>query len=372
MKSDEVKQEVGVAAQEANEGENVVEEASTEQVSANGLSEKRPSKGRFFVSAKIRGQVVPVLIDTGADISLAPTRYADMGVKARLRKPFDIKAYDGLSKTRITETSTVTLDFGNVSSNIEFFSTEVEFMIIGADLLRSTDKRMSLNTKTDTFKVKDTTMSTYGSAEEAVRFWKKEGDSENAYDKKRWATINKTTTIPAWSSASVKVTANGDGDLFLSLFDSDDEKIFIPSMNMDNNNNHTFWTKIENKQDKSVTLERGTPVGKMADTSDPNSGVFSYTANEVEGTLEELFEEERVAAAAAAAAATEPGQSTNASAESASAKGEAGEKGKLEEDESGNGPVKMSDIINKNKIDNETLEKCRKNGIMCVSYSKIS
>ena len=40
--------------------------------------------------------------------------------------------------------------------------------------------------------------------------------------------------------------------------------------------------------------------------------------------MEELFEEEKVAAAAAAAAATEPRQSTDASGESASAKGEKG------------------------------------------------
>ena len=226
------------------------------------------------MGAKIRGQVVPVLIDTGADISLASTKYANMGVKARLRKPFEIKAYDGLTRTKITETSTIMLDFGNVTSYIEFFSSEVEYVMIGADLLRSTDQRMSLNTKTDTFKVRETTMSTHGSAEEAMKSWKK-GDAEKARDRRRWATINRTTTIPAWSRTNVKITANRDGDHFLSSFDSDNDNILIPSKKMENNNNHTFWTIIENKQDKTITLERRTRVGKMVDTSDPESGVFS-------------------------------------------------------------------------------------------------
>ena len=334
-----------------------------EQVSVNELSGKRPSRGRYFVGARIKNEIVPVLIDTSADISLAPMRFAEMGIRARLRKPFEVKAYDGQSRTKITETTTLTLDFGDMTSNIEFFSTEVEFLIIGSDLLRSTDKRMSLNTKTNIFKVSEKEVSVQASAEEAVSSWKKEGVSEKKDGKRRWATINKTTTIPAWTTASVKITANGQGDQFLSLFDSEEDKIFTPSIHMENNNNHTFWSVLQNKQDKDITLERGTPIGRMADTSDPEAGVFSYSADEVESTLEELLEEEEAAAAAAAAAAAEPDDSTTTSAESASAKGEVKEKEKLKEDEKEDEPVKMSKIINQNKVDNDTLDKCRRNGI---------
>lgn len=76
--------------------------------------------------------------------------------------------------------------------------------------------------------------------------------------------------------------------------------------------------------------------------------------------MEEVLQEEeecRVAAAAAAASAAGSSEATNLAAAE-------GEKEKEEEDGKNVSPIKLSSIINKNKIDNETMQKCRENGII--------
>ena len=65
------------------------------------VSDKQPSKGRYFVGVKLNDKIVPILIDTGADVSLCSKNYAEQGIRAKLRKPFSVKGNDGETRTKI-------------------------------------------------------------------------------------------------------------------------------------------------------------------------------------------------------------------------------------------------------------------------------
>ena len=105
-----------------------------------------------------------------------------------------------------------------------------------------------------------------------------------------WATVSKTTLIPAWSAATIELNSTGKYDTFLSLFDDEAGKIYIPSTSKITEKGK-FCNIIENRQNKPITLKVGTSVGRLVDTSDPESSVFTFTADEVESTLADMLRE---------------------------------------------------------------------------------
>ena len=261
----------GPANQEKKENEDGKERKN---LKVEATSSKKPSKGRYFLAAEIKGEIVPILVDTGADISLAPFRFRDSGILSKLSYPFNVKGYDGRATTTIKETTTLEIDF-KIS---KFYLTHVEFIIVGADLLRDSREKVSLNTKTDEFKISNVTMTTKSTPTEAIREWENRNEKTKTVKPPiTWATIKSTKRIPARSAAAIEITSRQVGDTFISNLDDENEKIYIPSVSLCQLNDK-LTNIIQNRTDRDIV--KGTPVegdsDLLEDLNCPISPTYSF------------------------------------------------------------------------------------------------
>ena len=64
---------------------------------------KSEARGRFFITANINSKSATILIDSGADLSLAPKWLKSEGVVTDLNDAFGVKSFDGQTTLHITQ-----------------------------------------------------------------------------------------------------------------------------------------------------------------------------------------------------------------------------------------------------------------------------
>ena len=107
------------------------------------------------MSALVKGKLVSFLVDTGAEVSLAPRQIAKLGDRQSLSHPFDVKSFDDAIRDRVTESTILKMDFNGTELRGKFFVANVDLPIIGADILRDPLKKVGLNTRLNIFVVKN-------------------------------------------------------------------------------------------------------------------------------------------------------------------------------------------------------------------------
>ena len=296
------------------------------------------------MSAQIDRKTTTLLIDSGADLSLAPKWFKDHGVVTQLKDKFGVRSFDNKTTSHITQSVIITLDFGEVTLTGEFFLADVQEPIIGCDLMKDPLRNLELNTRTETFKVKDVVLKTAASPQLSMELFEdrrskaKQKQKQSAGVNETWARVRKTTTIPANGFGSVSVVSKSKGHVFLSLLDEDDGPVFVPSVSM------PFADKklralVQNKSDEPITFEAGVAVGRMCrDSADFGDGrVCAFTASDVSAALADIF-------AADAQPEPEVAQTAPQLLTPSCCMG-------------------LSDLTNREKVDDETLERCHTEGI---------
>ena len=97
---------------------------------------KQSVRGKYYVSAKVKGEAMTSFVDTAADMSLAPPSWREYGECRKLSKPINIKSFDGESVQSLEEKIDLTMDFGTVVTTMTFYVCQVTTPIIGIDMLR--------------------------------------------------------------------------------------------------------------------------------------------------------------------------------------------------------------------------------------------
>ena len=126
---------------EENGGNNRGNESLVPSIaSANTLGRK------YFVSATNNSRILTFFVDSGADISIFPTRLAAALPAVLLDEPLEVRGFDGIRRFEITHRVDLSLDFSPGDLRASFFLGDVPHPIIRADLLQDESKSLSLET----------------------------------------------------------------------------------------------------------------------------------------------------------------------------------------------------------------------------------
>ena len=322
------------------------------------------------MSALVKGKLVSFLVDTGAEVSLAPRQIAKLGDRQSLSHPFDVKSFDDAIRDRVTESTILKMDFNGTELRGEFFVANVDLPIIGADILRDPLKKVGLNTRLNIFVVKNEEIQTSPSVEEAeMCFQRQQSENNNNNNnnmKTVWATTTNKTILPPHTVTNLQMRINDHGNVrtervFLSLYDDDDCKIFIPSITL-RNTKSKFTTVVENKTNSELTIDKGMPIGRVMESGAKPDGitVCAYTAADVEAALTDLAAE---AALASASVKTSSMENSVAPEGEAAPRSELTPEAEVAPELKIDGAVRMTDISGQHKVSDEVLDATRENGI---------
>ena len=354
-----------------------------------------------------QNNIFTAFIDTAADISLVSEKWRKYGIVNKLDEPIKVKSFDGKSSQKLKESIVLKINFGGAKIKLKFFICKVQTPIIGIDLLRDPRLKLSINTKTNNFHVNKHTIKTrenemLAKDEMEIRMNdSKKKEKSRANEKKvNWVRVKDTITLKPKRVTDIIVepdTMPSDRrkQAFLSLFDEDIDSFFIPSLIIWNLK-HQFVLPIENKTKDSITITRGAKLGelKSCSNSPSHTTVMAFDADDIrealnsnEATCNAVFEDDGGVderepqqkqtvdkGGSAAEAAGRPASdrdpdvrrsrraSRDAEAtippdegvDSAAPESKSNEKSE---------PVKFSELMEKDKIDPETLIKCYKTGI---------
>ena len=306
-------------------------------------SMKSESRGRFFVTASINNKHATVLLDSGADLSLAPKWLKNEGIVTDLNDAFGVKSFDGQTTSHITQSVILTMKFNEATLTGEFFLADVDMMILGCDVLKDPMRRTELNTRKETFTVKDEVIKTAATPQESVNLFHQRQQEHKQRQKQpvkrneSWVAVKKTTTIPPHSTGSVNLISKAKENVFLSFFDEQESPIYVASVSMFNAKK--LRAPVDNRSNEPITFHAGTILRRMcksgADFNDDKVCVF--TADEVGVALAEIFPNDASPEPEVAPSAPRPSTPVIS--------------------------VGISDLTDKEKIDEDTMGRCHTEGI---------
>ena len=181
-----------------------------------------------------------MLIDSGADLSLAPKWLKNEGVVTDLNDAFGVKSFDGQTTSHITQSVILTMKFNEAQLTGEFFLADVDVLILGCDVLKDPFRKTELNTRKETFTVQDEVIKTAATPQESVQLFtqrQQENKQKQTQPVKRnesWVTVKKTTTIRPHSSGSVSLVSKTKGNVFLSFLDDKESPVYVASVSQFN------------------------------------------------------------------------------------------------------------------------------------------
>ena len=206
---------------------------------------------KYFVSGVVGGRGIDSFVDSGADLSVVPPEDVQHLSKQRLDRPFVVNGFTGGSKAEITHFVDATLDFcpGKVSGR--FYVVDTPVAILGSDLLRDPQLRLSLETGEDILRIGSDVIFTKRTAADArgeLRRRRRNGscsyrqESRHLQSKTAWLRSSRRVILPPKSLTVVSAVLESATPIskvhsVFSLFDagssSNDGDIFIPSMSFD-------------------------------------------------------------------------------------------------------------------------------------------
>ena len=325
-------------AQEINTPTVVYERRQNIKICANGKNSKL---GRYFVAAEIQKVPTAILLDTGAEISVAPPEYRNMGKLTKLREPIYVKGFSGTEREKCTEKVRLKLDLGTAKYIITFYICNTSHVIIGSDLLRNRDSKLSINTRTCRVRIGESSYYMDPDEDDAIRSLDRRQNSNERRGRDHDDVVRTMNpiTVPAFDFAYLEVrvkTYQNESMVFLSDSDDNDmtSQLYMPS-GLVQPKNRRFRIQVHNRSNKDICMKSNARVGRICQQSHkPTKGaVCCYTINEVKSTLEEMKTGQKFS----------PEVASNSTVE----------------------PVKLEDIVNRDKIDDETLERMRATGVEC-------
>ena len=164
-------------------------------------------KGKYYVSAKVKNEVITPFIDTAADLSLIPPKWREYGLCKQMEKSMRIKSFDGQSTQKLEETLEIKMNFGTTKTKLKFYVCDIDTPIIGIDILRNEKMKISKTENLHINGVAIRTMTGVGSSEHALDERMEETENKTTKEKERniWLKVKKETTIEAHQVSAVEV-----------------------------------------------------------------------------------------------------------------------------------------------------------------------
>ena len=213
-------------------------------------------------------------VDTAADLSLISPKWKEYGRVMKMKKPMVIRSFDNVSVQDLEEILYLDVDFGETQKILKFYVCETNAPIIGIDILRDLQQKVSINTKTEMLTIEGKSMKTSPSESEArdaleLRMAESANKTSEHGQSRNWVKIKRKVTIEPKQIASVEVECERPVDgtseyVFLSFHDEMEEgkKFYVPSIAV-NTATETLKVWVENTSKERRVLRKGIPLGSM-------------------------------------------------------------------------------------------------------------
>ena len=122
---------------------------------------------KYFISGVVKGRGVDQFIDTGADLSVAADDDAAHLPKVKLEQPFVVNGFTKNSQVTITHAVDMEINYFPGKLVGRFYLAPTPVTLIGSDILRDKNARMSLETGDEILRIGTDVLRTKRSAADA-------------------------------------------------------------------------------------------------------------------------------------------------------------------------------------------------------------
>ena len=367
-----------------NESKSIEQSIKTQaKHSINATSRKR---GKYYIAGNVGDTKLTAFVDTAADLSLISPEWLEHGRVVKLKKPIVIKSFDNVSVQNLKEVLYLEVDFGEAQKILKFYVCETNAPIIGIDILRDENQKVSINTKTEMLTIDGKPIKTSASAEKAeaaltVRMGEMANSEATENRGQNWVKVKRKMTIEPRQIASVEVECERPVDgtseyVFLSFHDETEEekKFYIPSIAV-NTSKEVLKVWVENTSKERRVLKEGTPLGSMKRCDDSLSddtvvklGAEDASANSEEDAAQIHATDITTNQEEESGVDAMPGSSETSDAQTAEqceSRAPTRPSAAKEESEAASrpGPVPFTALVGVNKTPAEVLQKCLEDGI---------
>ena len=326
-----------------------------------GVSAVATGGDKYYVGVEMCGVVRTIFIDTGSEISIMDQGMVRGMKREKLDQKVKLSAYDGDERAVADEVTTVELDFKPGKIKIQFLVSPVPEIIIGADVLRSAQMDLSLDTKTALLQVKGNEILTSTSAAEALASYmerSREGDVGDGGESAIMR-LQQTIELPPEETiialAEVHGEVSGSEVVLQSDFDYDDTEIYVPTILL-RGDMRKFEIPILNKTHSTKIWRKGMALGRVWKVNGARVGNVNMELYEVTDLVCERINGQGGWEKA-------PTTIANASAVMIRQRGYAGND-PAEEETTTSGPVKFTEIAGRNQIADDVVQRAFKEGVL--------
>ena len=255
-----------------NESKSIEQSINTQDKNSINATSKR--MGKYYIAGNVGDTKLTAFVDTAADLSLISPEWLEHGRVMKIKKPIVIKSFDNVSVQNLKEVLYLEVDFGEAQKILKFYVCETNAPIIGIDILRDENQKVSINTKTEMLTIDGKPIKTSASAERAkaaltVRMAELANSEASENRGQNWVKVKRKMTIEPRQIASVEVECERPVDgtseyVFLSFHDETEEgkKFYIPSIAV-NTSTEVLKVWVENTSKERRVLKEGMPLGSM-------------------------------------------------------------------------------------------------------------
>ena len=359
--------------------------------------DRRLKGGKYFVSGHSGGRILTLFIDTGADISLMPRRFIPGLETQKLDSPFKVTGFQGEKTVVVTEKALVPISFRPGLLQAEFYVVDAPHPIIGTDLLRDHSYKVSLITGRNCFRVGNETLITKSSpAASRDEYLRRKSMGQFYRNTVRkfthgstaWMRSCKKVVLPPRSLTKVSCFIENEpqrevteefsmmsrflhdrGQIYWDEDEEETEGIWVPCVTFEEkNSNHQYLIPVENRSDEEFVLSKDFVFGDIVNhpSDDDREDFQIYPITEILAEYQER--EERKANVSdirtcdcginfCSCDVDEDDPSLPPPMKDTPPAGSDLWGNKIQE------PVLFSEILGKNKVDHEVLERCHESGV---------
>ena len=226
---------------------------------------------KYFVCVKIGKKTVVFMVDTGAQTSLLATNESQYLEKKQLRKPVKLRGFNNQIGSICHSYVEDKAEFVPGSLKLRFLVTDIPYSIIGTDILKNRNLKISLETDTGILRVGTERIQTSATEVEARAAYAHRRREQEVGDGGVSGVLRLADEVilPPHEILLVKATISGKrltGELiFYSHYDLADKNIFIPSIAMEGNRD-IYPIPVQNKTGRPVKLPKAMIFGRVWDS----------------------------------------------------------------------------------------------------------
>ena len=356
-------------------------------------------ESKYFASAKVGENICDLLVDTGAGASLLTPFDARNLEKIKLRKPIKLKGFSGSIDSICHSYVIVNVDFSPGKTQLKFMIADVPVSIIGVDNLKSLSTGLSLETASEEITVRGWRIKTEAdeATSRAAYFRRRRNNDVGDGGLSACLRLREDIRLPVGDIQLVPGFVGGGrrltGELiFYSLYDKDNIDLFVPNTIFDGDNNN-YVVPMQNRSNNELHLKAGTILGRIWSQDLSVMGV-SMEIHEISSVLKQIYDEKthnheenhtKTMTPEVKQIPTKPSRKRDkwkklkakwkkdkqTRTVSRVQTSEITDKPTIKE-EAGRDPVKFTDLAGNSEVDDETLQRAFKNGVMMNVYGKSS